>query len=197
MGASLILKPLSHKLTRPNLVLKRHSGHNNIGITPSYFSAYQVRDMFLFYSFIVGVPIAIITTIINIRANPELSEIPEGYEPRHWEYSRHPITRFLARYIFEPNELEWEMLMCMENEKGENLLINKLRRRVEKVMSFYNDHRSYYFTPVFGDYYRRAREESQFLGEYVTSYKNTVHDAAYDPEIRIVPTEGYHIRPET
>lgn len=195
LGVSAIPRTLDKSLIQQNLIFKRSSGHNNMRITPSNFTAYKLKDMLLFHSVIVGIPIAVLATIINIRANPELAEIPEGYEPRHWEYYRHPVTRFISRYFFYPADTDYEMLMCMENEKGENLILKKLHRKVDKVMAFYNDHRSHYFVPFFGDYVRRSREDGNHAEE-VLGQGNETYDGAYDASVRVVPAEGYHIRLE-
>lgn len=167
-----------------------------MSIAPSYFAPQQLKDMIYFYTVLISIPLAVITAIINIRANPELTEIPEGYEPRHWEYYRNPVARFMAKHMFMPNETDVEMLMSMEGEKAENIMLNKIRRNVDKVMSFYSDHRSSYFVPYFGEYIRRGRDDFLYGQSTIRSLPNLNYEDAYDPEIRIVPVEGYHIRPE-
>lgn len=53
-----------------------------------------------FYLMIGLIPVGAIIFYTNVFIGPaQLTPIPQGYEPKHWEYHRHPITRFIARYI--------------------------------------------------------------------------------------------------
>lgn len=46
------------------------------------------------------IPVTAIIFCANVFIGPaQLTPIPEGCNPKHWEYHRHPITRFIARYI--------------------------------------------------------------------------------------------------
>jgi NADH dehydrogenase (ubiquinone) 1 beta subcomplex subunit 5 len=40
---------------------------------------------------------------------PELREIPEGYEPKYWEYYRHPIERKFAKWFHYAPEQMYEV----------------------------------------------------------------------------------------
>lgn len=171
---------------------KRWSGHNAMEITPTNIDMKFTNNWLHFYIVITAVPIAVITTIINIRANPELSEVPEGYEPRHWEYYKHPITRFMAKYFFVPNDLDREVLMAAKEDLGQQEIVKHIAAKCESVMKFYNDHRSFHFIPFYAEYFRTGRDEALFKHLYENTQPNTILDLAYDPNTRgVVPTEGY------
>lgn len=56
--------------------------------------------MFHYYLMVGLIPVSAIIFYTNVFIGPaQLTPIPEGYVPKHWEYHRHPITRFIARYI--------------------------------------------------------------------------------------------------
>lgn len=186
-------KPLlvnKYQLIQQNVVPKRYSGHNAMNIEPSNYTWKHMKDMFHFYTLIAAIPIAVITTIINIRANPELTEIPEGYEPRHWEYYKHPITRFLAKYFYEPMELEHELTLALFENRSETGIMKNIELTVENVMKFYNDHRTRYFKPYYGDYVRLGRDEANFLRPHIKTMEGEWLDRAYDSDSIIKP-EGY------
>lgn len=175
---------------KQNVICKRWSGHNAMEITPSNADWKHVKNWFHFYFLISTIPIAVITTIINIRANPELSEVPEGYEPRHWEYYKHPITRWMAKYMYKPMELEHELMMSLVEFQSESIILKKVQAKVDRVMKFYNDHRSMNFLPFYGDYFRFGREEHTFNISYINSNPGHFVDLAQDPDFSPVPTEG-------
>lgn len=56
--------------------------------------------MFHYYAMVGLIPAGLIIFYANVFIGPaQLEPIPDGYNPKHWEYHRHPITRFIARYI--------------------------------------------------------------------------------------------------
>lgn len=175
-----------------NIISKRWSGHNNMKIVPSSWTINHYKNLFHLYFMLGAIPLAIFTTIINIRANPELIEIPEGYEPLPWEYHKRPTQRWMAKYLYRPNELDHEVYLATLEEESETLLMRKISSRVQKVMTFYNDHRSKFFRPhPWASYVRSGRDESAYGGGLASTIPNYPIDDAYDPSINPVPTEGY------
>lgn len=58
------------------------------------------------------IPVGAIIFYTNVFIGPaQLTPIPDGYEPKHWEYHRHPITRFIARYIH--NNPQQVIISCL------------------------------------------------------------------------------------
>lgn len=170
---------------------KRWSGHNNMEITPSNADWNLLKNWTHFYMMLAIIPASVLTTILGIRANPELSEVPDGYEPRIWEYYKHPITRWMVRYMYVPMEREHELMMGYFEWDSEVEIMTNIIKKVDKVMKFYHDHRSYYFLPFFADYFRQGREDADFCLKYEGTNFNTYYDAAYDPDVAAVPTQGY------
>lgn len=163
-----------------------------MNITPSNWEWLKLKDLLLMYTIIGAVPAAVIVAIINIRANPELAEIPEGYEPREWEYYKHPISRFIARYLMAPQEADEEMIMDAMDRDSENMIMQHMHRRCEKVMAFYNDHRSRHFVPWFmGEYKRRGRYEAEYHHKMHLMMGSDILEKAYDPSHPLLPVEGY------
>lgn len=61
---------------------------------------HKFKDMFHYYAMVGLIPAGLIIFYANVFIGPaQLEPIPDGYNPKHWEYHRHPITRFIARYI--------------------------------------------------------------------------------------------------
>ena len=163
-----------------------------MNIRPSSTDWTIIKNWTHFYLILGFIPAAVITTIISIRANPELSEVPDGYEPRHWEYFKHPISRWLAKYFYYPYEQDHESFMGLKEHLSEEDIILKIIAKAEKVMSFYNDHRSSYFSVQHADYYRIGREEANYIVPYHrTEMAHRTYDIAYDPDTQLIPVEGY------
>lgn len=121
-------------------------GHERtMPIVPSTFMRRKFYDSVGFYFFLTAIPLSIMTFLVNIYVGPaELTEIPEDYEPKHWEYFRvydsflskwfkfeaaiiwasftqHPVSRFLARYVYPNPQQEYEKAMHMYAEEGEKI----------------------------------------------------------------------------
>ena len=160
-------------------------------IKPSNYITKHALNQIHFYLLLLGVPVTVILTIINIRANPELIEIPDGYEPRHWEYYKHPISRWIARYLYYPMETEYEARLGLQEWKAEAKIASKVSDRVDRVMKFYNDHRSANFTPGMGaEYIRKGRASYESALPATIMMPGHVYDEAYS-DSTMIPVEGY------
>lgn len=101
-------------------------------IKPSDFEKKRWLDHVHFYFWLGALPSFVVIGLTNLFIGPaELVDIPEGYEPKHWEYYKHPITRFHSRYIQESQEKIYERHMHYLNEHQEKVLLRKLQRKVE------------------------------------------------------------------
>lgn len=65
------------------------SGHHTLPAGPSRWQWNKFKDYFHFYLMAGLIPAGAIVTYANVIVGPAtLSEIPEDYEPKHWEYYR-------------------------------------------------------------------------------------------------------------
>lgn len=122
------------------------SEHRVFPLQPSRFVWNNFKDLVHLYAMIGIIPLTIVITYCNVFIGPAtLTEIPEGYTPKYWEYHRviiidyfsskflvnrieiqtfgffqHPITRFLAKYITANPQQEYEKYLAhlfIEDEK--------------------------------------------------------------------------------
>lgn len=69
------------------------SEHRTLAIQPSRWQWKKFKDLFHLYTLVAAIPVGAILLYTNIFIGPAtLSEIPEGYVPKHWEYYRVSIT---------------------------------------------------------------------------------------------------------
>lgn len=170
---------------------KRWSGHNTIKIEPSNWERRFSNNWIHFYVLLGAIPCVIISAVTNIYyGEPVLSEIPEGYEPRFWEYQKRPITRWISRYLFQPQEREYEIALGFYDTRSEAHLVTQVRADVEEVMNFYHDHRTRGFRPWFAELTRLARDKWNFVKMEAWSDMNYHLEGAYKPDTP-VPVEGF------
>jgi len=117
-------------------------------IDASRWQWHKTKDYLHLYVMVAAIPLSIITFCANIFVGPAtLTPTPEGYEPEHWEYHRHPITRFLARYIYGSPQKDYEKTCFAIWEADQIRKIRILEKMVWDRMEKRVDYRYGYFTP--------------------------------------------------
>ncbi|XP_066596360.1 NADH dehydrogenase [ubiquinone] 1 beta subcomplex subunit 5, mitochondrial [Prorops nasuta] len=67
------------------------------------------KDLLHFYSMLGLIPVGITILLTNIFIGPaQLQPIPEGYEPKEYEYYKNPITRFFVRWFSQSEQFYYE-----------------------------------------------------------------------------------------
>ncbi|XP_023338049.1 NADH dehydrogenase [ubiquinone] 1 beta subcomplex subunit 5, mitochondrial-like [Eurytemora carolleeae] len=84
-------------------------GHAIAQNRPSRWNYEIFKDNMHFYFMLGAVPIAVVVTVANVLQGPAvLKPIPEGYVPKEYEYHKHPLTRWLCKYIFTSYQEKYE-----------------------------------------------------------------------------------------
>ncbi|XP_044262606.1 NADH dehydrogenase [ubiquinone] 1 beta subcomplex subunit 5, mitochondrial [Tribolium madens] len=161
----MILSKLRPLLAQKAQVFGRPmSEHRVFPIQPSRWQWNKFKDLFHYYIMLGVIPLGLVTLYANVFIGPAtLSEIPEGYTPKYWEYYKSPITRFLARYIMTSPQQDYEKYLCylfMENEKRQ---LRKLEKQIKEKIAERRDYQAYYYRPVMAKYHRVQREASDYL----------------------------------
>nr|CAG4643557.1 EOG090X0FIE [Ilyocryptus agilis] len=101
------------------------------------------------YYFLIGlIPTFCIVFYANVFVGQAtLTDIPEGYEPRHYEYYKHPIRRFLARYCVQSFDERYEISLhaiyvnCMRDR------LRALERKVQRLEHARGDAKGWFYRP--------------------------------------------------
>ncbi|BES91831.1 Double-stranded RNA Hypothetical protein motif [Nesidiocoris tenuis] len=163
LGRSVLRNVFSSKPQTCTTIVR---GHRTLPIVPSNFQYAKFKDMLHFYAMLGIIPASILIFYTNVFIGPaKLAEIPEGYEPKHWEYYKHPITRFMARHIFTPPQQEYEKFMHVLYEEDEKMKIRALQSKVLGLMRDRADYQAYYYRQIDGKYLRRSKKYAEEFEE--------------------------------
>lgn len=125
------------------------NGGSGMPITPSRYDVFRFRNDMHFYLMLGAIPTFSLIAYCNIFIGPaELAEIPEGYEPKEYEYHEHPIKRWMAKYVFEEPQKMYEKNLDALHQHREEKYWKQLTKKVKELQSDRLDYRGWYFTPV-------------------------------------------------
>ncbi|CAH0725590.1 unnamed protein product, partial [Brenthis ino] len=155
-------------------ILNGDHGHKTMAMQPSRWQWHKFKDMFHYYLMVGLIPVGAIIFYTNVFIGPaQLTPIPEGYEPKHWEYHRHPITRFIARYIHNSPQQEYEKFMHYIDEEAQKGKLRGLEKEVQKKMAERQDYQAYYYRPMVNKYLRiNKKVGDEAFDRYGDDYKD-------------------------
>ncbi|KAJ2945743.1 hypothetical protein O0L34_g586 [Tuta absoluta] len=160
-GLNLLKNNVKSPLTAQNVLFSTTKsalgghGHQTMALQPSRWQWHKFKDMFHYYVMVGLIPISAIIFYTNVFIGPaQLQPIPEGYNPKHWEYHRHPITRFIARYIHNPPQQDYEKFMHWLDEEHQKAKLRQLEKDITKKMAERQDYQAYYYRPMVNKYLR-------------------------------------------
>merc|ERR1719391_1361279 len=135
---------------------------DKIRITYSRWNDRVVLNTAALWMTIVGMPLGAISFYTNVFIGPaKIAPIPEGYEPEDYEYSWHPITRFVQKHFHRPEQQWYEMTMHDNWEKWRETHKLRLLAEVKRQMASEGDYAAYYYYPSAAKYMRVYKEKRQ------------------------------------
>lgn len=160
----------------------RSSGHDHrFVIHPSDWSWKKYKDIFNLYFLVAAIPLGLFSTYCNIVFGPAvLSETPEGYVPKNYEYERSPVTRRFMRWMHEPQD-SYEQTIHILNREQETVMLLKMEDRVKNLMNMRNDYQAWYYAPHF------AAKEYRIARDF---FLNLIHKGGFS-EYDTTPAEGF------
>ncbi|XP_022913362.2 NADH dehydrogenase [ubiquinone] 1 beta subcomplex subunit 5, mitochondrial-like [Onthophagus taurus] len=157
---------LNHKLFKSSFQKHYMSSHNLFPHGPSRFQWKKFKDLMNMYLLISIIPLGGLITYCHIYIGPAtLSEIPEDYVPKCWEYYKHPITRFIARYLVTDPQEDYEKYLHHIFEEDEKRRLRALESQIIFSLRDNLDYKSYYYRPVLAKYHRLHKQCADKIAE--------------------------------
>jgi len=117
-------------------------------VKQSDFERRRFFDEMHYQACICSLPFVLLVLYFNIFVGQAtLTEIPEGYEPKHWEYYKHPITRWWSWLLDHPEPMEHEMKMSKMYQISLYVERTQWEKKVEELMKDRQDYKAWYFLP--------------------------------------------------
>ncbi|KOB66699.1 Lethal(3)neo18 [Operophtera brumata] len=171
-GINIVKNHLKTPYTSKNVafststVLKAGHGHQTMAMQPSRWQWDKFKDMFHFYTMIGLIPVGAIIFYCNVFIGPAtLTPIPDDYHPKHWEYHRHPITRFIARYVHNNPQQDYEKFLHFVDEEKQRIKMRELEKKIIRKMGERKDYQAYYYRPMVNKYLRINKQTGEELHE--------------------------------
>ncbi|CAG9859219.1 unnamed protein product [Phyllotreta striolata] len=159
---SLIRLPIS--IVKNDAPKRFMSEHRTFVIKSSDWQWTKFKDYINFYVLLGVIPCSLAIFYANVFIGPStLAEIPPDYTPKHWEYYRSPVTRFIAKYIMTNPQQDYEKFLAYMYQESEIKRIRLLESEIKKRMSEKLDYQAYYYRPVLAKYHRVSREAADYL----------------------------------
>jgi len=118
-------------------------------IVPSRYEYQRWKDDMHYYFALGLIPMAMVITTVNLFVGKaELVETPEDYDPKHWEYYQHPISRAMSKYCFPPPQKDYEKMLHLINRENEKRKLRLLENRVSELMGSRGDYKGWYYVPT-------------------------------------------------
>jgi len=128
-------------------------GHKRtLEFVPTNFEWRKFKDHLHFYVMLGVLPIVAIISAANLFIGPgELVDIPDDYEPKHWEYYKSPISQFIARHFTDSPEKIYERHMHFLAVEKDKILMRKLEKKIDLLVgegAHRSDSKRWYYLPV-------------------------------------------------
>jgi len=152
-GAKNLVAPFrngTNGVFRSQIVPARQMGGDaKMRIVPSNYEYNQWKNDLHYYFMLGLIPMGMLITTVNIFVGPaELADIPEGYEPKHWEYHQHPISRWMSKNIYNTPQKEYEKMLHIINQENEKRKLRLLENKVSQLMGTRGDYKGWYYIPT-------------------------------------------------
>jgi len=128
-------------------------GHKKtLEFVPTNFEWRKFKDHLHFYVMLGVLPIVAIISAANLLVGPgELIDVPDDYEPKHWEYYKSPVSQFIARHFTDSPEKIYERHMHFLAVEKDKILMRKLEKKIDLLVgegAHRSDSKRWYYLPV-------------------------------------------------
>ncbi|XP_013413445.1 NADH dehydrogenase [ubiquinone] 1 beta subcomplex subunit 5, mitochondrial [Lingula anatina] len=144
--SSLLRQSLSLLPKSPEVQCARWGHGRVMNVRDGQYLTKALWNDMQFWFFVGFIPLTGIALYANIFVGEaKLEEIPEGYCPEEYEYFKHPISRWMVKYMFNPPEKVYERSLSVIYWTLKRDRERQLRKLVKYYQGTRGDQKGWYF----------------------------------------------------
>jgi len=129
-------------------MFKRHGHARTLTRTSNVTTWMRLKDHVHFYFAVGAIFFGGIALVVDTLYGPcQLQDTPEDYEPRYWQYEKHPLYQLIVRYSFQNPQKHFEQQLGYIDNYMRKDMWEREELRARRLMYERQDYKAWYYIP--------------------------------------------------
>jgi len=141
-------------------MFKRHGHARTITRLPNSTTWMRVKDLTHFYLAVGAIVFGGTALVVDTLYGPcQLQDTPEDYEPRFWQYEKHPMYQLIIRYSSQNPQKNFEQQLGFIDNYTKKEMWEREELRARRLMYERQDYKAWYYIPYTTKWVEWSRTE--------------------------------------